>query len=206
MAEESYREYVAGNLERLRRPGRVPSPCVTPSPTGTVIVGGGTPLHPVTESCGDAIARLTDVLNGILGRDLPGVELRNARDGSALPPLVERDPHWATAYAAGFGLGEGEFRSVLGLTVYAAAESPERQADYLPCAAGNPNCGRLTVGATIVLIHRGDRPMAVQLNAYRPDGTSMILVGRAAAAGNKLPFTEEQLLSIVTAPELTLYP
>ncbi|MFG2038654.1 hypothetical protein [Dactylosporangium sp. NPDC048998] len=188
-------------------PRRAPSPCVTPSPTGQVIVGGGTPIHPVSEACGAAIARLSEAIGTLLARELPGLEPRNIRDGGAMPPLVERDPHWAAAYVAGFDFDDGGRRSYLGLTVHANSAEPAAAASGLACRGQEAGCSEQMVDGAIVLVHR-DRVLTdgFQINVFHPDGTAIILIARAAEEGYDAPFTEAQLVKIAAAPELTLYP
>lgn len=137
----------------------------------------------------------------LLERELPSL-----MPHAAGPELFVRDPSWAAGYAAGVYFGEEQERSVLGLTIYASLEQPEQAVAHGPCPPANAQCTRDTVLGTVVTVLREQSPAGWQLNAYRADGTGVILVARATAPGDQPPFTEAQLIAIVAAPELTLYP
>jgi hypothetical protein len=190
-------------------PTRSPGPCVTPKPTtGTSrVVGGATPRAAVTEPCRDAVPRLEAALTTVLGRELPGLELRDARDDRPVPPAkVERDFSLQAAYGAGFVTGPQ--RAVLGVILEASGQPLESAIEGLDCHPGEKDCTRTQYdGVTVIL--RGDDAQGYQVNAYRGDGTVVVVIGRPQEGGNGIsgiPFTKDQLARIATAPELTLYP
>jgi hypothetical protein len=192
------------------RATRSPAACVVPSPTVNLPTGGKTPagprpLVPVTESCGAAIARLSDEITALLPRLVPGATFTNARDGSPLPALVEKEGGPQLGYTAGFNLPGG----VMSLHVQAAEETPAtfRAFAQEQCAHPEAKCRAATIGGSELLI-RNDvaSGYGIDVWANRPDGTMMLALTRARTEGQPTPLTEQQIIDLVMTPELTVYP
>ncbi|GAA3229640.1 hypothetical protein ACFO1B_26175 [Dactylosporangium siamense] len=190
------------------RATRSPAACVTPSPTVNVPPGGKEtvqprPVVPVTESCGAAIARLSDVLTALLPGLVPGATFTNARDGSPLPANVERSGPPAIAYNAGFNVQNG----VMSVKIEASEETP---AQYRPfareqCAIPEAHCRSATIGGAELLI-RSSTEYGIDVWAVRPDGVLLLALTRSRTPGQPTPLTEQQLIDIVLDPALTMYP
>ncbi|WP_432982364.1 hypothetical protein [Dactylosporangium sp. CA-233914] len=188
---------------------RAPLPCPTPVATGPVVVGGGQPRHPVSEDCGAAIKRLTNAVDALIARELPGFKGHDAGVDKSAPPRFIRDPHMVTAYnyAAEFEPVNGR-RSFLSVIVQAGADRPEVAASALACRPGQKDCSQQVIDGSIVRVH--GEPMldarGYQINVYRQDGTQIVVIGRCPDPGYDPPYTSDQLVRIASAPELTLYP
>lgn len=223
--EQSYREYVAGNLDRLRR-------------TAFLLCGD---WHTADDLTSTVLVKLFrhwkrvgrfEHLDAYVRRMLMRAWLDERRRpwrretstdalpertagtaGGAMPARVERDPHWVAAYDAGFNFHDQAHSSGIGVTLYASSELPaDLRNRFQPCVTDTKraDCRSDTVGGIALIIHREHRSGVVtgyQVDALRPDGTGIILTGRSADPDNVAPpFTEAQLIRIATAPELTLYP
>lgn len=183
--------------------------CVVPSPTVNVTPGAGKeptearPLVPVTETCGDAINRLSDAITALLPHLAPDATFTNIRDGSAPPAKVERDPRPVTGYMAGLKLRSGASLSVM---LEASEETPAQFRAFTEeqCSHPGGRCRRDATGGAELLI-RNDVGYGIDVWAVRADGTRLLVLARGPA-GDPPPFTEQQLIELVTAPELTLYP
>ncbi|WP_433053913.1 hypothetical protein [Dactylosporangium sp. CS-033363] len=165
--------------------GSIKEACAqTPSP------GLAPPLHPVTEQCDRATGRLAatygfqieEMVTGVVG----GVALR-----------FVRDPAVSVGYYSGRDYDRDGHRFTVTVRVSASPGDQAQWAAGHPCAAG---CSERTVGGTT--LHITDGPV---ITAYRSDGTEITLTF-AAKDGGGVPITEEQAVTLVTVPELTLYP
>ncbi|GAA2330745.1 hypothetical protein [Dactylosporangium salmoneum] len=200
---------VVGAASSYGPPSHGPLPCPTPVATGEVVVGGGQPRRKVTEDCGAAIERLTNAVDALIARELPGFTGHDAGVDKSAPPRFVRDPHLVTAYnyAVDFEPVNGR-RSVLSVIIQAGADSPEVAASALPCRPGAKDCSQQVIDGSIVQVH--GEPMldarGFQINVYRQDGTQIVVIGRCPDAGYDPPYTADQLVRIAAAPELTLYP
>ncbi|MEV6928394.1 hypothetical protein AB0M46_28445 [Dactylosporangium sp. NPDC051485] len=188
---------------------RAPLPCPTPVATGPVVLGGGQPWHPVTEDCGAAIERLTNAVDALIARELPGLKGHNAGVDKSAPPRFIRDPHMVTAYNYGveFEPVNGR-RSFVSVIIQAGADRPGVAASALPCRQGEKGCSRQVIDGAIVQVHGQSMNGArgYQINVYRQDGTQIVVIGRCPDPGYDPPYTADQLVRIAAAPELTLYP
>ncbi|MEV0131197.1 hypothetical protein AB0H83_22360 [Dactylosporangium sp. NPDC050688] len=190
---------------------RSPAACVVPSPTVTALSGNAgkepelRPLVPVTEPCGSAIARLSDELTALLPRLVPGAMFTNARDGSPLPALVQKEGGPQVGYTAGFNLQGG----VMSVRVEATTETPEQFRVFAQeqCAQPGGHCRSAALGGAELLI-RSDVTggYGIDVWAVRPDGTLLLALTRATPPGGPTPLTEQQLIDLVMTPALTLYP
>ncbi|MEV4507889.1 hypothetical protein AB0K00_02875 [Dactylosporangium sp. NPDC049525] len=196
---------------------RSPAVCITPAPTVTVPPGGGKtpgsgktpggphPLVPVTESCGAAIARLSDEITAVLQRLAPGVTVTNARDGSPLPARVEKEGALLLGYTAGFNLPGG----VMSVRIEAAEQTSAQFRAFAEqqCTMPEAKCRPATVdGAELLIRNDVAGGYGIDVWAVRPDGTMLLTLTRAKIAGQPTPLTEQQLIELVMTPALTVYP
>jgi hypothetical protein len=187
---------------------RPPAVCVTPSPTVNQPPDGketvqARPVVPVTESCGAAIARLSEVLTTLLPPLVPGGTFTNARDGSPLPARVEREGRPVVGYTAGFNVQDG----VMSVKLEASEQTPAQYRAFARQQCGIPeaHCRSATIGGAELLV-RNSVEYGIDVWAVRPDGVLLLALTRSRTPGQPTPLTEQQLIDIVLDPALTLYP
>jgi hypothetical protein len=168
-------------------PSGVHSMSTTP-PCAVTAGEGDPPLHPVTETCERATARLTaaigERLRAELGDDWPA-------------PRFVRTAAAAVGYLVSWDYNPDGHPFHLNVWIVA---SPKDKAEWdgLKCGTG---CRQETVDGMPVLISAG--PSA---SAFRADGTEVFVGVDSEEAGHAPLITEEQVIRLATAPELTLYP
>lgn len=189
-----------------------PVTCVTPKATGIVVVGGGTPLLPVREECGAALARLDATLTALLTERFPDVRFTDMRGGSPLPVRFVKDPTSVAAYTVGLFVPGG------GLTVQlrASESTPAQYHEFVDgqCRVGQrgkETCrGEVRDGAQLLIRTYQVPPediWGIDVWSVRPDGTMLLVTTRGEQRGvEQAPFDVDQLRSLATAAELTLYP
>lgn len=149
---------------------------------------GDPPRHPVTETCEQATSRLAATFGGNfqeeLGNDWPA-------------PRFVRTAATSVGYLASWDYDRDGHPFHLSVWLYAR---PTDNADWVgrPCGTG---CRTETVEGLPVMISAGPRVLV-----SRPDGTEVAIVVESQEAGYVPPITEEQVLRLATAPEMTLYP
>ncbi|WP_426508865.1 hypothetical protein ACPPVO_59835 [Dactylosporangium sp. McL0621] len=179
--------------------GRSASALATPRPAGShsmsttppcqVTVGqGDPPRHPVTESCEQATSRLAATFGGNFQQEL-------GNDWQA--PRFVRTPAAAVAYLASWDYDVGGHPFHLNVYLYANPQAKAEWADY-PCGS---ECRLETVNGMLVRISGGPQVMV-----SRPDGTEVVVDVESQEPGYVPPITEDQVLRLATAPEMTLYP
>ncbi|WP_433212231.1 hypothetical protein ACQP00_52095 [Dactylosporangium sp. CS-047395] len=164
-------------------PGSIKEPCAQLPAAGLPA-----PRQPVTEDCQRATGRLTatygfqieEMVTGHVG----GLALR-----------FVRDPAVAVGYSSGRDYDRDGHRFTI--TIRAAASSTDQAGWELrhPCGTG---CHRQVVNGVTVQVTDGRN-----VEAFRPDGTEIVMT---VDGGDYRPLTEDQLVTLVTVPELTLYP
>lgn len=179
-------------------PGLTPPGCVTltfpparsgaPEPMPTEL-RPGPPRVPVTESCAAASTRL-------------GTELTRQLPDAVLNDRVFKDPREEVGYQATFNLLDGQMT----VRLWAGEETP---AQFRASVDGrcrppvDPVCRGDAIGGTELMIQSLGPPGIVVVLAVRPDGTTL----SANYWGNgPLPVVEQQIIQLMTAPGLTLYP
>jgi hypothetical protein len=187
---------------------RPPAVCLTPSPTVNQQPGGketvqARPVVPVTESCGAAIARLSEVLTTLLPPLVPDGTFTNARDGSPLPARVEREGRPVVGYTAGFNVQDG----VMSVKLEASEQTPAQFRAFAQeqCAIPEAHCRSAAIGGAELLI-RNSADNGIDVWAVRADGVLLLALTRSRTSGRPAPLTEQQLIDLVTDPVLTLYP
>ena len=189
-----------------------PAPCDVLSPTLDVPTAEVTkqnqpkPLVPLTESCGDAQARLSGEFTALLRRILPGATIVNDEDPpTPLPAKFFRAAdqefgHTSTVLVPG---------GLVWVRLDASEMTPAQYHAHMQeeCAWPKARCRTLTIGSTELMI-RTDIPdgYGIDVWAVRPDGTRLLASGRPKKTGEPTPLTEQQLIDIVMTPALTLYP
>ncbi|MEU4563619.1 hypothetical protein AB0F72_35015 [Actinoplanes sp. NPDC023936] len=174
---------------RCRRWVALPAPAaLTPGPPCPTVDLEATPepgpqqSHPAprpTEACGAAAQRLTGVLSGALGQQVPSFAWNTKR----------LQYETITALPGG---------GTLQVRIIAAHEYPERAGSQCPEKADWSCTYTLTDDKTMVTTVEHDSGM--QADAYRKDGTMLlVLVSKGA-------MTQQELAAVAGNPGLTLFP
>ncbi|GAA1502663.1 hypothetical protein GCM10009827_014280 [Dactylosporangium maewongense] len=191
-----------------------PAPCALPSSTVDVPTAEVTkqqnqakPLVPLTESCGDAQARLSVEFTALLRRLLPGATIVNAEDQPT--PLPARFLRVADDEFGGYSSTVLVPGGIVWVRLDASELTPAQYHAHMQeeCASPKARCRTLTIGSTELMI-RSDVPdgFGIDVWAVRPDGTRLLARARPTKTGEPTPLTEQQLIGIVMTPALTLYP
>ncbi|WP_327007307.1 hypothetical protein OHA72_08615 [Dactylosporangium sp. NBC_01737] len=189
-----------------------PVACVTPVATGNVVVGGGAPLVPVREECGAALARLDATLTALLTERFPDITFTNMRGGEPLPARFVTDPTSVVGYSAGLAVPGGG----LAVTLRASEQTPAHYREFVDEQCGIQQSTKYTCrgevhdGAQLLIRTYPVPPQdnwAIDVWSVRPDGTMLFVTARGDQPGvQQAPFDVDQLIALVTVPELTLYP
>jgi hypothetical protein len=169
------------------RPSGIHSMSTTP-PCAVTAGEGDPPLHPVTETCEHATARLTAIigekLRAELGEDWPA-------------PRFVRTSAAAVGYLVSWDYNPDGHPFHLNVWIYASPQD-KPEWDGMPCGT---ECRQETVDGMPALISSGPRA-----SVFRADGTVVSVDVDSEEAGHAPLITEEQVTRLAAAPELTLYP